>query len=76
MAVRHRTAARLGATPLGLVIFASVPQGGSFLATLGFVAESLWDSAAPPIWKYQIFSEARILVEVHGKDLIAPAWKI
>jgi hypothetical protein len=36
---------RRGATPLGLFDFYQVSQGSSFLATLGFEAESLWDSA-------------------------------
>jgi hypothetical protein len=31
-------------TPLGFCSFDSLPQGSSCLATLGFVAESLWDS--------------------------------
>ena len=33
------------ATPLGLWADSAVSQGSSFLATLGFVTESLWDSA-------------------------------
>jgi hypothetical protein len=34
-----------GATPLGLVDREGpLTQGSSFVATLGFVAESLWDS--------------------------------
>src|SRR6185369_4897702 len=32
------------ATPLGLFFCAPVTQGSSFLATLGFIAESRWDS--------------------------------
>jgi hypothetical protein len=32
-------------TPLGLVPFVSSTQGSSFLATLGFEPESLWDSS-------------------------------
>jgi len=37
-----------GTTPLGLRTNPTVPtQGSSMLATLGFVAESLWDSPAP-----------------------------
>ncbi len=35
---------RVGATPLGLLFFAHYTQGSSFLATLGFIAEPLWDS--------------------------------
>src|SRR6266702_159048 len=34
----------LGATPLGLFRLATMSQGSSFLATLGFWPESLWDS--------------------------------
>ena len=33
-----------GATPVGLWVWGAVSQGSSCLATLGFVAESLWDS--------------------------------
>ena len=33
------------ATPLGLFVLRHVPQGSSFLATLGFEPESLWDSS-------------------------------
>ena len=33
------------ATPLGLISFATFSQGSSFLATLGFWTESLWDSS-------------------------------
>src|SRR5206468_12988396 len=32
-------------TPLGLFAFGRVSQGSSFLATLGFESESLWDSS-------------------------------
>src|SRR5205823_2430732 len=32
------------ATPLGLIPFTAISQGSSFLATLGFGSESLWDS--------------------------------
>jgi len=41
------------ATPLGLVGLDSVDQGSSLLATLGFVAESLWDShdSSPEMWE-------------------------
>ena len=35
---------RWAATPLGLVVCIHVSQGSSFLATLGFEPESLWDS--------------------------------
>src|SRR2546427_9010278 len=35
---------RGAATPLGLFPFAAMSQGSSFLATLRFMAESLWDS--------------------------------
>ena len=36
---------RQGRNPVGVVIFSRrLTQGGSFLATLGFEAESLWDS--------------------------------
>ena len=38
--------ARLGATPLGLIFLGTITQGSSFLATLGFETESLWDSRA------------------------------
>ena len=31
------------ATPLGLGIFGATTQGGSFLATLGWMTQSLWD---------------------------------
>ena len=31
-------------TPLGFYLSDPLPQGSSFLATLGFVAESRWDS--------------------------------
>ncbi|HEX7577455.1 MAG TPA: hypothetical protein VF430_05390, partial [Verrucomicrobiae bacterium] len=31
-------------TPLGLFVFMHVSQGSSFLATLGYKLESLWDS--------------------------------
>src|SRR6266853_1115385 len=34
----------LAATPLGLFALAAMSQGSSFLATLGFWLESLWDS--------------------------------
>ena len=34
----------LAATPLGLFAVAAMSQGSSFLATLGFSLESLWDS--------------------------------
>jgi hypothetical protein len=34
---------RQAATPLGLCIRARVPQGSSFLATLGYETQSLWD---------------------------------
>ena len=34
---------RRAATPLGLFAFGHVSQGSSFLATLGFAPESLWD---------------------------------
>src|SRR5881396_2017156 len=34
----------LAATPLGLFVLAAMSQGSSFLATLGFRLESLWDS--------------------------------
>ena len=37
---------RSTATPLGLFVLRPVPQGSSFLATLGFGPESFWDS--PP----------------------------
>jgi hypothetical protein len=33
-------------TPLGLKTFCFVTQGSSCLATLGYAAESLWDSTA------------------------------
>src|SRR2546430_336033 len=36
---------RRAATPLGLFVFRHVPQGSSFLATLGFEPESLWDTS-------------------------------
>ena len=40
------TEIQAAATPLGLKpMFTPISQGSSFLATLGFVAESLWDSA-------------------------------
>ena len=39
---RHR-----GATPLGLKIFTAVTQGSSFLATLGWKTQSLWDWGNP-----------------------------
>ena len=32
-----------GATPLGLKTFTATTQGSSFLATLGWVTQSLWD---------------------------------
>ncbi len=35
------------ATLSGLYSLSRFPQGSSFLATLGFVSESLWDSAVP-----------------------------
>jgi hypothetical protein len=35
-------------TPLGLSAFDKTSQGSSFLATLGFAPESLWDSASVP----------------------------
>ena len=34
----------LATTPLGLFGLAAMSQGSSFLATLGFRPESLWDS--------------------------------
>jgi hypothetical protein len=40
MADKHGKAA----TPLGLVVIGGFTQGSSFVATLGFGAESLWDS--------------------------------
>ena len=36
---------RPAATPVGLFAFGHVSQGSSFLATLGFEPESLWDSS-------------------------------
>ena len=44
MADKHEKAA----TPLGLVAIGGFTQGSSFVATLGFGAESLWDS----YWEY------------------------
>ena len=35
----------VAATPLGFFALAAMTQGSSFLATLGFRSESLWDSA-------------------------------
>ena len=35
---------RRAATPLGLLVSGYVSQGSSFLATLGFAPETLWDS--------------------------------
>src|SRR5437870_4956709 len=36
----------LAATPLGLIRLGTFSQGSSFLATLGFGPESLWDSGS------------------------------
>jgi hypothetical protein len=42
--ITHRVDDPIDTTPLGLIASDGLTQGSSFLATLGFVAESRWDS--------------------------------
>jgi len=44
MAKGGASGSEMATTPLGLLVFGSITQGSSFLATLGFKPESLWDS--------------------------------